>query len=275
MSPRGLGAAALLSFVSLWGCGKGEGGDPSPPPISAVVLASCVVAPYSPMNISLQTLANAVQSRGFAVTWEAHQSTYILRSRRDDHLTGEQHAIDFDVLYEPDQGGTQAPGSCGPGRAIINRIRTNDGVHDGLAVDQLLNAMAAISSPSSTPSSPQPTPSPAGGESGAEATASAFPKSGDASGTCEVKISGRILISGPCAGSYRDDGVVLSSQGAEGCHVDLNWIENGAQASVYSYRNPCVSPATGEAIDSDLSLGTAAREGRCWVNESVRVCLTR
>lgn len=260
---RGL---AIVAVAGLSSCSSGDNAKQASP-VSEAVLASCVVAPYSPMAVSLQSLVNTLEERGFDVAWEAHGSNFILRSRRNDHLTGQATVIDFDVQFDGGQAEAITSDACGPGRAVISRIQTNEGVHQGLAVDQLLLAMALIAEPPAPPLRQE--------ETGSHEVAEGLPKAGEANGTCDVTLEGRRLMSGACQGLFHDDRVVLSSQQAEGCHVDLRWEGNAAAASVYSYRNPCLSPATGEPLDADVPLGVVVKEGQCWVNEAVRVCLER
>ncbi|WIY67966.1 hypothetical protein KB221_07505 [Aquidulcibacter paucihalophilus] len=253
----------LLAAPLFWGC-KAASQLPAFRPAEAV-LNSCVVAPYTPMALPLHSLANTLEQRGLVIAWEAHGSNFVLRSRKDDHLTGEALLIDFDIQFDGGQGETTASESCGPGRAIITRIQTNDGVHEGLAVDQLLVALAMVTEPPASPTQQDVT--------GSREVDAVIPKTGEARGTCDVTLEGLTLMSGPCQGLFHEDRVVLSSQQAGGCHVDLRWDGNAAAAIVYSYRNPCLSPVTGESLDADVPLGSVIREGQCWTNEAVRVCL--
>lgn len=257
----GLGPTAILVVavsLLLASCGAQDQKVVRP---TEAVLNSCVTAPFSGALMPLHALEERLIEIGQQVGWEVEGDNYILRSSSKDLLTGDEQMLNFDIRYSETGAGDAGAANCGPGRAAISRIQTNSEVLEGMPVDQFLvaTAMASGSEPQTTAVEAQPR---------SDAVIEQ-PSAGSVTGTCRVEG----LMDGPCQGSYQPGGVVLGSEQAEGCHIELAWTPAGADSKVYSYRNPCMHADTREPVDEDISTGAVTKTGSCWMNENVRVCL--
>lgn len=93
------------------------------------------------------------------------------------------------------------------------------------------------------------------------------PASAASNGTCLLEVGGRTFIDGPCEIDLESDGsfVVRSLRGGEVDYFAYVLMDGGNRATGYWNEEPGASHA-------HSPLGTLARDGACWENETAKVC---
>lgn len=271
-----------IAFIAVVAAAAGcSSGPDSSVKIPEALGKSCLRSPYASHGVSFKDFVGFFEMKQASISLEQAGEGYILRTSITDALTREEAAFSFEITLDE---AAQLTGetACGPGVSKISRALTPDGVVSGIVLDALIGQIAlAIKPEPAVPNTPpvptqQPYNPPFEGEDAASAEAAVMsrkPRADDATGRCTVRVDGATIMQGACDGKFHPERVILGAH--DGCHVELRWSpdQSTAQAFVYSYRNPCVNPATDETIDYDIPLGTVTRNGQCWRNDSVEVCL--